>query len=181
MVEKWVCYFHEQEKGMILNTTNGQLISKITGSETTEHWPGHKIILYNDPTISFGGKITGGLRVRQPQFNPQQVQGYAPQQQPGQHYAPPPQQYAPPGQYAPPPQQGYAPPPQAPAPTPQQQAYRPPQAQPPQQYPQPSHMPAPQIDPAYAHPPVPPQGYVGSGPTPQTGPTDQNFDPQVGF
>ena len=29
-------------------------------------WVGHKIVLYHDPTVSFGGKLVGGIRVRMP-------------------------------------------------------------------------------------------------------------------
>ena len=65
---KFVAYFDEFEKPMVINSTNGQLIAKIAGSEDNieETWVGHKIVLYNDPNISFGGKLTGGIRVRAP-------------------------------------------------------------------------------------------------------------------
>lgn len=74
---KYAIHFDEYEKPMILNSTNAQLIAKITGSDETEDWPGHKIVLYNDPSVSYGGKVIGGIRVRapkgraaQPQTNP---------------------------------------------------------------------------------------------------------------
>ncbi len=54
-------------KPMVLNTTNGQLIAHVTGSEETDDWVGKKITLYNDPSVSFGGKLTGGIRVQIPQ------------------------------------------------------------------------------------------------------------------
>lgn len=63
---KYALHFKETEKPLILNSTNGQLIAQITGEEDTDHWAGHKIVLYNDPTISFGGKIVGGIRCRAP-------------------------------------------------------------------------------------------------------------------
>lgn len=63
---KYALHFKESEKPLILNSTNGQLIAQITGEEDTDHWAGHKIVLYNDPTISFGGKIVGGIRCRAP-------------------------------------------------------------------------------------------------------------------
>lgn len=74
---KWVVVFEESEKPMVLNSTNGQLIAQITGSDETDNWPGHKVVLYNDPAVSFGGKITGGIRVRAPkgQGKPAQPQG----------------------------------------------------------------------------------------------------------
>jgi len=58
--------FHECEKPMVLNSTNGQMIAKITGSEESEKWNGFKIVLYDDPNVSFGGKLVGGIRVRAP-------------------------------------------------------------------------------------------------------------------
>lgn len=63
---KWCIKFHEHEKPMVLNSTNAQIIAKITGSEETDEWVGKKVVLYNDPNISFGGKITGGIRCRAP-------------------------------------------------------------------------------------------------------------------
>lgn len=63
---KYCLWVEEQDKPLVLNSTNGQLIAVITGQEDTDFWPGHKVVLYHDPTISFGGKIIGGVRVRAP-------------------------------------------------------------------------------------------------------------------
>ncbi len=63
---KWTLTFNELEKPMVLNSTNGQLIAAIAGSGESEDWIGRKIVLYNDKTVSFGGQITGGIRVRAP-------------------------------------------------------------------------------------------------------------------
>jgi len=52
---------------MVLNLTNGKLIAIVTGSEETDDWIGKKITLWNDPTVSFGDKMTGGIRVQLPQ------------------------------------------------------------------------------------------------------------------
>jgi len=61
-------FFHEVEKPMVLNSTNAQIIAKIGGHEDNieETWKDLKVVLYNDPNISFAGKITGGIRVRAP-------------------------------------------------------------------------------------------------------------------
>lgn len=61
---KWVLHFHEVEKPLILNVTNGRLIAGITHSEESDGWIGKQIMLYNDPNIMFAGKLTGGIRVR---------------------------------------------------------------------------------------------------------------------
>lgn len=60
---KWIVRFSEAVKPMVLNSTNAQLIAHVTGSEETDDWTGKKITLYNDPSVSFGGKLTGGIRV----------------------------------------------------------------------------------------------------------------------
>lgn len=63
---KWCMSFDECEKPMVLNTTNANIIAAIVKSEETDEWPGHKIVLYDDPTVSFSGKLVGGIRVRAP-------------------------------------------------------------------------------------------------------------------
>ncbi len=62
--KKWVLYFDEYEKGLVLNSTNIQLLQNATGASGPEEAVGKEIILYVDPNISFGGKIVGGLRIR---------------------------------------------------------------------------------------------------------------------
>jgi hypothetical protein len=64
--EKWIMYFREAEKGMVLNSTNMRLLEMITGSDDSDNWMGRQVVAYNDPNISFGGKLTGGIRLRAP-------------------------------------------------------------------------------------------------------------------
>jgi hypothetical protein len=58
--------FHETDKPLVLNSTNGQIIAQITGidSDIEKNWVGKQIVLYDDPNVSFAGKLTGGIRVR---------------------------------------------------------------------------------------------------------------------
>jgi len=63
---RWAIYFTEEDKPLILNSTNGQIIAKITGQDEMNDWIGCRIVLYYDPTVSFGGKLVGGIRVRAP-------------------------------------------------------------------------------------------------------------------
>jgi hypothetical protein len=65
---KWCLHFDEFDKPLVLNSTNGQIIAKITGIENDIEvgWVGKKIVLYDDPNVSYAGKITGGIRVRAP-------------------------------------------------------------------------------------------------------------------
>lgn len=67
---KWCLHFNESAKPMTLNSTNAQIIAGITGSEETDNWVGHKIVLFADPNISFGGRLVGGIRVRAPRNQP---------------------------------------------------------------------------------------------------------------
>lgn len=67
---RWCLSFDEAEKPMVLNSTNGQIIAAITKSEDTDGWIGHKIVVFDDPTVSFGGKLTGGIRCRAPRNQP---------------------------------------------------------------------------------------------------------------
>jgi hypothetical protein len=62
--QRYVLSFSDHDKPMVLNSTNGQLISRITGSENSDDWQGHEIELYRDDNVSFGGKVVGGIRVR---------------------------------------------------------------------------------------------------------------------
>ncbi len=73
---KWCLYFQEVDKPLVLNMTNIQLAAVALKSEETNEWVNGKLVLYNDPSISFAGKITGGIRVRAPrnQVQPQQAQ-----------------------------------------------------------------------------------------------------------
>jgi len=48
---KWTMYFSDYEK---------------PNSEDTDGWIGKNIVLFNDPTIMYAGKVTGGVRIRAP-------------------------------------------------------------------------------------------------------------------
>ena len=65
---KVAVHFEELDKPLVLNSTNGQLLAKITGkSENLEiEWIGHRIVLFSDPNITFQGRLVGGIRVRAP-------------------------------------------------------------------------------------------------------------------
>lgn len=62
--EKVVMTFQEDLPPMILNKTNSNLLAVCTGAKTAGEAKGKKIVVYDDPTISFGGRVTGGLRIR---------------------------------------------------------------------------------------------------------------------
>jgi hypothetical protein len=62
--DKMVLHFVEDMKPMILNRTNAQLIGVVTGAKVAGDAKGKQIVVYNDPTIAFGGRVTGGLRIK---------------------------------------------------------------------------------------------------------------------
>jgi hypothetical protein len=62
--KKWVMHFEEFENGLVMNSTNLQLCAAALASEETDEWIGQQVVVYTDPNVSFGGKLTGGLRIR---------------------------------------------------------------------------------------------------------------------
>ena len=74
---RWVLKFKELDKPMTLNKTNGNRIAAVVRDvygvqnmySDFDNWIGKKIELFNDPSIEYGGKIVGGIRVRYP-WNP---------------------------------------------------------------------------------------------------------------
>lgn len=61
---KWIMHFREFQKGMVLNWTNIQLVAKALGTEETTEWIGKQVVVFEDPNVSYGGKVTGGIRIR---------------------------------------------------------------------------------------------------------------------
>jgi len=63
--QKVVLDFAEQGyKPMVLNSTNSQLLKNATGCNTPREAKGKRVVVYNDPNVSFGSKVTGGLRIK---------------------------------------------------------------------------------------------------------------------
>lgn len=60
--QKWVLLLAEQ-KPLVLNSTNLALLEKALGSDNSDDWIGRQVVLFNDENVSFGGKLTGGVRV----------------------------------------------------------------------------------------------------------------------
>ena len=61
---KWIVYFVDYEKGMVLNTTNINGLAKACGSDDTDDWTGKDVVVYVDPNVGYAGKTTGGLRIK---------------------------------------------------------------------------------------------------------------------
>ena len=79
--EKPILYFRGHEKGIVLNRINSDAITEIVGTDETDDWNGHRVVLYVDRNVQMKGKRVGGIRVMAP---PRQAQG------PVQRPAPPP-------------------------------------------------------------------------------------------
>ena len=62
---RWVLYFSEHTKGMVLNTTTIRVLEKAFGDDS-DGWVGKRVMVYVDPNVSFQGKVVGGLRLRTP-------------------------------------------------------------------------------------------------------------------
>lgn len=61
--ERWIIYFREQQKGMVLNVTSIRVLESAFGDES-DVWVGKKVTVYVDPNVSFQGRVVGGLRLR---------------------------------------------------------------------------------------------------------------------
>ena len=55
--------FKGKEKHLICNKTNARTIASMHGNDT-DGWMGKEIVLYNDPNVSMGDKVVGGIRVQ---------------------------------------------------------------------------------------------------------------------
>lgn len=64
--KKLVISFLGFDKDFVCNMTNANTIAGMHGEET-DLWIGKVLTLYFDPTVAFGGKLVGGIRV---QFTP---------------------------------------------------------------------------------------------------------------
>jgi hypothetical protein len=67
---KWAVRFKEFTKPMLLNSTNIKLLEKACGSDDTDDWLGKEVIVYTDESVSFGGQVVGGLRIRRQEQAP---------------------------------------------------------------------------------------------------------------
>lgn len=61
---KWLVYFRDLEKPLVLNSTNAQAIAEIFGIDELNDSIGKKVVLYTDPGVQFAGKRVGGIRIR---------------------------------------------------------------------------------------------------------------------
>lgn len=62
--KKPILYFREDEKGLVLNKTNANKITKLLGSSNTDDWIDQPIHLFRTE-VQFGADMVDAIRVRQ--------------------------------------------------------------------------------------------------------------------
>src|SRR4030067_583564 len=62
-VERWVIYFKEAQKGVILSRTLAYQVGEAVGDEETDHWVGKRVTLYPQ-TMMVAGKRVTAIRAR---------------------------------------------------------------------------------------------------------------------
>jgi hypothetical protein len=61
---RWIVKWQEFAKPMVINATNIKRLFKYLGDDT-DQWKNGQVVLYVDHDIEFGGKVVGGLRVKE--------------------------------------------------------------------------------------------------------------------
>ena len=61
---RFVLYFEEIEKALILKWNIAKAIESVTGSSDMDSWAGQQIVVYHDPGVLYEGKVVGGIRVK---------------------------------------------------------------------------------------------------------------------
>ncbi len=52
-------------RGIVLNGINWDTIAEISGKDDSDDWGGERIEIFHDPSVRFGNRKVGGIRVRQ--------------------------------------------------------------------------------------------------------------------
>ena len=61
-----VAYFEGLSKSLVLNMANSETLREITGTPDPNEWKDVAVQLYVDPDVTYGGRKTGGIRIRKP-------------------------------------------------------------------------------------------------------------------
>ncbi len=76
-----VLHFNGDIKPLILNNTNKEMLKVLTGAQTVGQLRGKQVVLWVDPTIMFGRKMVGGVRIRAANPQPGAQAAYVPPDQ----------------------------------------------------------------------------------------------------
>jgi len=71
-----ILHFHGDFKPMVLNQTNKELLKAATGETTAGGIKNKTIVVFDDETVMFGGKMVGGIRIRKAQNQPEPKPGF---------------------------------------------------------------------------------------------------------
>ncbi len=63
-VDKWVIFFKDAQKGVVLSKTLATQIARAVGSDDTEEWPGKRVTLFPE-TVNVAGQTRVAIRARQ--------------------------------------------------------------------------------------------------------------------
>lgn len=63
--QRWVLYFNEHTKGVVLNATKIKQL-EIGFGDDTDHWAGKRIRLENDPSVMMNNIPVGGIKFTLP-------------------------------------------------------------------------------------------------------------------
>lgn len=69
---RWVLFFHEKAKGVVLNITKIRQLEAGFGDDT-DNWIGKKIKLSHDPSVMLGQQVVGGIKFTLPSGAPASV------------------------------------------------------------------------------------------------------------
>lgn len=62
--KKIVAKFEDEDKALVINKTNYELIADVFESEDTDDWVGGTIVLWFDKSVTHMGERKGGVRVK---------------------------------------------------------------------------------------------------------------------
>lgn len=62
---KWILYFAEKPKGLVMNVTKIRQLEAGFGDET-DNWMGKKVKVSHDPTVMMGPQVVGGIKLTLP-------------------------------------------------------------------------------------------------------------------
>jgi hypothetical protein len=65
-----VAHFDGLQKVLVLKAANCETLLEITGTDDPNEWKDVAVQLYVDPDVKYGGKKTGGIRIRKPLSGP---------------------------------------------------------------------------------------------------------------
>lgn len=67
--QRWVVWFHEEPKGLVLNVTKIRQLEAAYGKDSDD-WTGKRVRLSDDPTVMYAGKAVGGIKLETQKATP---------------------------------------------------------------------------------------------------------------